>query len=302
MPKLSEPPSVVGGPDLGPQPGAWARDRTSFKVLLIVNEAAGSVGPGGRDKLLAEIEALGGCTTKVVSDLDQLRARDAADADLIIVLGGDGTASRVAAMFGDGPPLVLLPGGTRNLLPRALYGGLAWPEALRAALARGRVAQLTGGEANGRKFFVAAMFGAPTLLARAREAARQGRFDLVISRLRQVFKRIFARRIAVRPEGGRAARAEAAGVLCPAYRGKVEARSLEWVRLDAAQISDLVRVSVRSVIGGWREDSAIELSSSRGGEIRAIGTIPAVLDGEPTTFKGHVRIHMLTAGPKVLVI
>ena len=212
--------------------------------------------------LLAEIEALGARTNKSVSDLDQLCEGDAADADLIIVLGGDGTASKAASMFSDGPPLVLLPGGTRNLLPHALYGALAWPEALRAALAHGRVVSLAGGEANGRKFFVAAMFGAPTLLARAREAARSGRLDLMMSRLKQVFTRIFARRIAVRPLGGVATRAEAAGVLCPAYRGEVEGQSLEWVRLNAAQIVDFVRVGVRSVLGGWREDPAIELSLS----------------------------------------
>lgn len=290
-----------GDPDQKARFGVWADGRTEISVLVIVNEAAGSVGPGGRDKLLAEIEALGARTTKSVSDLDRLCEGDAAGADLIAVLGGDGTASKAASMFSDGPPLVLLPGGTRNLLPHALYGVLGWPEALRAALTYGRVARLTGGEANGRKFFVAAFFGAPTLLARAREAARSGRLDLMISHLKEVFARIFARRIAVRPLGGVAARAEAAGVLCPAYRGEVEGQNLEWVRLNAAQIVDLARAGVRLVMGGWREDSAIELSSSPSGEIRAIGTIPAVLDGEPTTFKAHVRVRMLAEGPRVLV-
>lgn len=281
--------------------GAWAEGRSDIKALVIVNEAAGSVGPGGRSKLLSELEALGVRVTKSVSDIDQLCERDAAEADLIIVLGGDGTASKAASLFCGGPPLVLLPGGTRNLLPHALYGLHAWPEVLRAALEHGRVVRLTGGEANGRKFFVAAMFGAPTLLAGAREAARSGRLDLTISRLRQVFTRIFARRIAVRRFGGVATRAEAAGVLCPAYRGEVEGESLEWVRLNAAQFVDLVRVGVRSVFGGWRDDAAIERSWSRSGEIRAVGAIPAVLDGEPTTFKAHVRVSMVTDGPYVLV-
>jgi diacylglycerol kinase family enzyme len=281
--------------------GAWAKGRSDIKALVIVNEAAGSVGPGGRAKLLGELEALGVRAIKSVSDLDQLCESDAAEADLIIVLGGDGTASKAASLFCGGPPLVLLPGGTRNLLPHALYGLHAWPEVLRAALEHGRVVRLMGGEANGRKFFVAAMFGAPTLLAGAREAARSGRLDLTISRLRQVFTRIFARRIAVRPWGGVATRAEAAGVLCPAYRGQVEGESLEWVRLNAAHLVDLVRVGVRAVLGGWRDDGAIERSWSRSGEIRAVGAIPAVLDGEPTTFKAHVRVTMVTDGPNVLV-
>jgi len=278
----------------------WAEGRTHLQALVIVNEAAGSVGQGGRDKLLGEIEALSVRATKVVSDLDQLCEADAARADLVIVLGGDGTASKAASLFKGGAPLILLPGGTRNLLPHALYGVVTWPSALRAALAHGRIVKLIGGEANGRKFFVAAMFGAPTLLARAREAARSGRLDLMMARLNQVFTRIFARRIAVRPLGGVATRAEAAGVLCPAYRGEVEAQSLEWVRLNAAQPVDLIRVGMRSVFGGWRDDAAIERSWARSGEIRAVGAIPAILDGEPTTFKAHVRITMVTDGPNVL--
>ncbi len=281
--------------------GAWAEGRSDIQALVIVNETAGSVGPGGRAKLLGELEALGVRATKSVSDIDLLCERDAAEADLIIVLGGDGTASKAASLFCGGPPLVLLPGGTRNLLAHALYGVRAWPEVLRAALDHGRVVRLTGGEANGRKFFVAAMFGAPTLLAGAREAARSGRLDLTISRLRQVFTRVFARRIAVRPLGRAAARAEAAGVLCPAYRGEVEGESLEWVRLNAVELVDLVRVGVRSVFGGWRDDAAIERSWSQSGEIRAVGAIPAVLDGEPATFNAHVRIAMVMDGPYVLV-
>ncbi len=282
--------------------GPWAGGRSKVSALVIVNERAGSVGPGARKHLLAEIATLCVRTTKTVSDLDKLSTADAAGAQLIIVLGGDGTARAVASTFISGPPIVLLPGGTRSLLSRALYGQLAWPQALRAALKKGEVAKLVGAEANGQKFFVAAMFGDATLLALAREAARLGRFDLMMSRLAEVFSRIFARPLAVRPAGGVASRAEAVGVLCPAYRGEFDDQALEWVRLNAPQVVDFVRVSVLSVIGGWRNDASIELSLSRSGEIRAVGAIAAVLDGEPATFGSRVRIRMLQDGPTVIVV
>lgn len=281
--------------------GVWAGGRTDIAALVIVNAAAGSVGPSGRAKLLCELDALGVRVTKSVVDLDQLGAGDAAAADVVIVLGGDGTASKAASLFPDGPPLVLLPGGTRNLLPHALYGVVGWPTALRAALGHGRVARLVGGEANGRQFFVAAMFGEPTLLAGAREAARLGRLDLMASRLKHVFTRIIARRIAVRPFGGAATRAEAAGVLCPAYRGEIQGQNLEWVRLNAAGLFDLVRVGLRAICGGWRDDPAIDRSWSASGEVRSVGPIPAVLDGEPITFKAHVHVRMVKNGPKILM-
>jgi diacylglycerol kinase family enzyme len=282
--------------------GPWAKGKTKVKALVIVNELAGSVGVGAREKLLAELEALGGEALETVSSIADIKAKDAKGADLIIVLGGDGTARAAAETFANGPPLVLLPGGTLNVLPHALYGEHAWPEALRLAIVKGRVSRLVGGEANGKRFFVAAIFGAPTLLARVREAVREGKLLSAWRRLRVATRRTFSRSIAAKPANGLAARAEAVGVLCPAYSGEVEGQTLEWVRLDVARFTDMMRVGLRAVIGGWREDSTIDLSHTRRGEIRSLGIIPATLDGEPTTFVSRVRITMISQGPKVLVV
>jgi diacylglycerol kinase family enzyme len=283
--------------------GPWARGKANVRALVIVNEHAGSVGRGAKDKLLSELAALGCETIEAVSSLDRLTPGAASGADVIIVLGGDGTARGAAQMFADGPPLVLLPGGTLNVLPHALYGDQrAWPEALKAALTQGRTARLVGGDANGKSFFVAAIFGAPTLLARAREAARAGRLLSAWRRLRHASRRAFARRLAARPANGFAARAEAIGVLCPAYSGDIEGQSLEWVRLDVARVTDMMRVGMRAVIGGWRDDPTIDLSHTLRGEIRSLGIIPATLDGEPTTFVSRVRITMLRHGPKVVAV
>ena len=291
---ISDPP-----PALGP----WAEGRSKTRALVIVNEGAGSVGPGAREKLLTALAGYGIAAIQTVSDVSKLSAKAAKGMDVIVVLGGDGTARLAAEMFTDGAPLILLPGGTLNVLPHALYGQLDWPHALDAALTGGRVLRLPGGEANGKKFFVAAMFGAPTLLAHAREAARHWRLGQALSRLRHTFRRSMSRSLAVRPEGGAASRAEAVGVLCPAYSGEVEGQMLEWVRLDAARISDFVRLGLRAVVGGWRDDPTIELSLTRRGEIRSRGFIPAILDGEPTSaFVSRVRIRMLIKGPKVIAL
>ena len=110
------------------------------RALVLFNEKAGSVGPKDRDKL---IEALGtaGIEKYALVGAENVSRRTFANAskfDVIIVLGGDGTARHAAELAPrNGPPLVLLPGGTLNILPRALYGELAWPEALAAALDRG---------------------------------------------------------------------------------------------------------------------------------------------------------------------
>jgi diacylglycerol kinase family enzyme len=274
------------------------------KAFVLVNETAGSVGKVAREKLLAILQEAGVEAAEVHEDMTDLRAcrRRAARADMVIVLGGDGTASAAAEAFENGPPLIVLPGGTLNVLPHALYGERAWPEALRAALAGGHIVRLVGGKANGKRFFVAALFGAPTLLARARESVRQGKLFTAFGRLRHALKRMFVHHIEMRPAGGQFSRVEACGVLCPAYVGEIEDNALEWVGLDVPRIADLARVSLRALIGGWRQDSTINLTRAKNGIVRSSGVIPASLDGEPTAFVSRVKIEIVRNGPRVVAL
>jgi diacylglycerol kinase family enzyme len=105
-------------------------------ALVLFNEKAGSVRPGDQEKLV-EILTASGVSKYALVSADRLSRRLFArsnEYDAIIVLGGDGTARAAAAMAPrNGPPLILLPGGTLNILPKALYGDLTWPEALSAA-------------------------------------------------------------------------------------------------------------------------------------------------------------------------
>jgi diacylglycerol kinase family enzyme len=234
--------------------------------------------------------------------LDTLFDRSAA-ADVIITLGGDGTARAVAGRAPpDAAPLIILPGGTLNMLPKALYGDLSWPDALDAALTRGTIMRLAGGSANGEPFFVAATFGAPALLARVREAAREGRFLSAMRRFRHFIARSFARKISGRPEGARMKNSEAVAVLCSSFPGATGDCDLEWVGLDAAGFADLARVAARAMTPGWRDDPAIEAQRCKRGEVRGRGVIPATLDGEPCTFVSHVRITCLAQGPQVVAV
>ena len=52
--------------------------------------------------------------------------------EVLIVLGGDGTIRTAAEVCAEkGPYLIPLPGGTMNMLSRALYGDVAWEESLK---------------------------------------------------------------------------------------------------------------------------------------------------------------------------
>lgn len=275
------------------------------RALVLFNPKAGGTTEADRDKLIAAIKAAGIEKYALVGAemMSNRLFKRASDFDVIIVLGGDGTAKAVAERApADAPPLILLPGGTLNVLPRALYGELAWPEALAAALSHGEVKRLASGRANGKQFFVAAMFGAPTLLALAREAVREGKMLKAWRRFRHFMKRSFSHSLRSRPDGKRYVEAEAVGALCPSYSGAIDGDGLEWVKLDPKLIVDLARVSLRAIGDGWRKDPAIEITPCCKGDIRSSGIIPAVLDGEPTTFLSHVRIAYDPKGPRVIAL
>lgn len=276
------------------------------KALVFFNEKAGSVNAGDREKLVEALHA---------ADIGQYALIDAAkisrrlfdrakEFDVIIVLGGDGTARAAAELAPrDGPPLVLLPGGTLNILPKALYGDLAWPEALAAVIERGVVKRLPVGRANGEAFYVAALFGGTTQLVHVREAVREGKPLTAWRRLRVAMRRSFTRSLRVRTGRGKMQKVEAVGVLLPSFSGGIEADDLEWVRLEAKHIFDLARVSLRALTTSWRDDSAIEIGRAMTGDVDAsFGYIHSTLDGEPRRFYSRVHIKYDARGPRVLAL
>ena len=125
-----------------------------------------------------------------------VRRAVSADPDLVIILAGDGTARLAAQLCGpDGPLVAPLPGGTMNVLPNALYNGLSWRDALKAALNEGKIRPVAGGEAEGRSFYVSALLRAPALWAPAREAVRNMDLRTAWSRARHAMLHAFSRKL-----------------------------------------------------------------------------------------------------------
>ena len=258
-------------------------------VRAVINQASGSVGRGAHAQVSRALADHGyAADVALVAPEEVERAlREAVDAapDLLIVLAGDGTARLAGQMCGpDGPMLAPLAGGTMNMLPHALYGPGAWAAALDDMLAHGVERPISGGEVDGRAFYVAAILGAPALWASAREALRKGRLRVAWLRADRALRRAFGGRLRFALEDGERERAEALTLMCPLVsRGEGPPDALEASVLNLKGAAEAFRLGMRTVLpgGGWRTDPSVRIAPCREGRAWAKGRIPLVLDGEP---------------------
>jgi diacylglycerol kinase family enzyme len=269
-------------------------------VEAVINPLAGSTGPTAlaeMQDLLAGFGFKANVQAAQPADLSKVLqgAVDRAP-DLLIVLAGDGTARAACELAGtDGPLVAPLPGGTMNLLPKALYGGRDWKTALTDSLTQGVVRDVSGGEIEGRRFYVGAMLGWPALMARVREAAREHHLTQAVRRARMVWRRAFTGHVHFSLDDGGPERAEALTFLCPLVSKRLkEDVALEVAALNPEGLKDVLRMSIRALagdaFGDWREDPAVDLGVCRQARAWARGDLPAYLDGEPVKLSNHVRI------------
>ncbi len=256
------------------------------RVAAVVNSASGGVGPGAADTLKALLDRFGLDSRVSVPETNQIedavRAAVESGPDLVIVLAGDGTASRAADLCGpDGPLVAPLPGGTMNMLPRALYGNRAWPDILEAALHHSAERWVSGGEVGGYRFYCAAILGSPALLALAREAVRSGKLARAWRYATTALRRALLTRVRFHGDGGTERKAVALGLICPLVsRTCDEERALEAAILDVHDAMEVFRLGLRNMLGDWRGDPAVTVESCVRGRVWARSPIPGLFDGE----------------------
>ena len=223
---------------------------------------------------------------------EAVRAAVAERPDALFVLAGDGTLALSAGLCGPaGPLLAGLPGGTMNMLPHALNGRRAWPEAFTAILETGRELEVSGGEVGGHGFYVAAILGAPALWADAREAVRKGKLKLAVLRGRRALLRAFKGRLRFELNEGDRRKAEALTLMCPLVsQGLDEDVGLEAATLDPKGALEGFRLGFSTLVGGWRNDPSVKIEICTSGMAWAHGRIPMILDGEPRRMDSPVTI------------
>lgn len=268
------------------------------RVHAVVNPVSGGVGPGAADDLAALFAELGLADHRI-SELRpgeaeaQVRAGLDADPDVVVVLGGDGTARLVAELCGpDGPLVAPLSGGTMNKLGRALYGAMSWREALTEILQRGVPRWVPGGEVDGHAFFCGAVLGSPAFLAPAREAIRAHDLGRAWRRAVLASRKAFRARLSYDLDGD-AGRAVAISLRCPTVAATPEAALMAAV-LDPpdpeAGFREGLRLAFSNLIGDWRDDPQAT-RPCHAGRAWASRPLPAMLDGEFFRLPRAAEIH-----------
>jgi diacylglycerol kinase family enzyme len=277
------------------------------RVQVVVNPAAGGVGP----KAAVECETLCRAYTAVdwnLVEADPARIDQAvADAiaarpDLLVVLAGDGTARAAATLAGpDGPLVAPMPGGTMNMLPKALYGTADWKLALTLALTQGVERPVAGGKVDDQAFYCAAILGSPALWAPAREAVRSGAPRLAWLYARRALRRAFSSRLRYRLDGGRTGKGEALALITPLISRAMEAPTgLESAVMNLTGAREVFHLAATALFSDWRTDASVETRVIGEALVWAHHEMPAILDGETVRLGKRATVRFIPCAFRTL--
>ncbi|HEY2051562.1 MAG TPA: diacylglycerol kinase family protein [Caulobacteraceae bacterium] len=285
-----------------------ASDVLQERLVAILNTASGSFTPQAPSEVRSIFDGSGLPHGEVIcaspAELDGVLDEAMERADVLVVLGGDGTIRTAAEKSGhSGNVLIPLPGGTMNLLPRALYGARGWREALSDTLASPKLHSISGGRAGPLSFYVAAVVGAPTLWADAREAVRERRFIEALRRAATAVRRHVSEPLNYVFDGRLTGSAEAVAVMCPLVSKVMneDEEMLEAAAIDTRSAGEMLRLGVNTLLDNWRNDPAVVRAKVRKVVVTGHGRIPLTVDGELMRLGRRVEIEFIPLAFRSLV-
>src|SRR6266481_4796489 len=282
---------------------------SELKVGAIINTSSGGCDLDSEEKMLNDLNSAGIAEAKIWCGGAEQIERSFAEAakqklQLLIVLGGDGTIRTAAQECAEkGLYLIPLPGGTMNMLPRALYGNVSWEEALKNTLAAPSLTVLSGGRIAGKQFLIAAIVGAPALLAEPRESMRDGNIVDAIEKGSVAFRKMFETKIQYLISGGMKGEAKAVALICPLISTQMSdsEQALEVAVVDVESAAEVVRFATTAAFGKWRDDRNILLTKTKQIDVQSSKDIPATLDGERVNLGRSAEIDFVSRAVNVIV-
>jgi diacylglycerol kinase family enzyme len=284
-------------------------DVLGLKFGAIINTSSGGCDSESEVKMLDILKDAGVTNCKTwCGESDQIERAFAEAAthklEVLVVLGGDGTIRTAAeACTGTDTYLLPLPGGTLNMLPRALYGHASWQNALKDTLANPAIKMLSGGRVADNLFFVAAVVGAPGLWMEAREAMREGDILDAVHKGGIAFEAMFDTTIQyfISPEVS--GEAEVVTVICPLVSEQMSdsEQTLEAAAIAVANAAEVLGLVTAAAFGKWRKNKRVTLSKTDRVTVKSSSDIPLFLDGERANVGKNTEITFVPKAVNVIV-
>lgn len=258
------------------------------RVWLITNPHSGSTSEEKCEALaalFAEPHAtIVGRTTFPKDGLPAVADLIASNADLVALFAGDGTINAAASLYdGWAGAMLLLPGGTMNMLAKRLHGTREPHEIVERAFVAHREVRLPLVEAGDARAFVALIVGPAAAWGYAREAARYGRYGRMLRAARFAWARTFSRGIAVHDADGHRVRQRAA-VFVPADG------AMEITSIRAKGWSEIVGLGWEYLVGDWHDAPGVHDSRSSHATVTGPRAIHALFDGEEVKLTSPIHV------------
>lgn len=281
-----------------------------MKAIALFNPASGSVMADGAERLRTALEAAGVSGAELVeidrSDCEtQLKQLADAKPDIFVVWGGDGTLRSALTTVGKTTPnLLLLPGGTMNLLTRSIHGEKTWEQVLSSVIAAPKRVTLPAGKVNSEFFYCAMLAGAPARFAEARESLRRGEFVKAASEAAAALETLGALHLnACYRDGYTFERSSLppTSVIGALVGPLARDHAMEIAALTEPTAGSALGVVWSSFISDWRNAQNITIVPARSLVIETEdGDIPVVIDGEAMDAGDRVQVSYIEEAAQCL--
>lgn len=279
-----------------------------MRPTVIINDAAGStqdisveitsifVDSGLAEPIihLVDPENLDSSFQKVIED----------GTDLLVIYGGDGTCKSGALVAREAEiPLIALPGGTMNMLPKALYGTDEWRTALTSALTQPKPRWQPAGNINGHIFFCGAILGDPIVMSQAREVLRDGDILKAAKQVPEIITAIAHGEQFKFEVDGELFDKDANGlqIYCPYMTsGATLSDAFELASVPQLSVSEVIGIGARAMAQDWRDSIHVKTAPAKNIQISGQGVFNVLLDGEAETISCPIVINLEQKGVLVL--
>ena len=257
-------------------------------LWLVTNAASGSNDEDALAALKQSFTAAGIAIVRIVNfpddDLPTAQELDQAGSPLVAVFAGDGTINAlVTSLYGWGGAILILPGGTMNLLAKELHGTADPAAIIHAAHEHGEIVALPFVEAGQHRALVGLILGPATSWVHARELVRSGKLRGLVRALRHGIRRTFSRGIRLEGVPGLDHHAQAVFV----RPGK---ERLDIAAVDARDFRSIAALGWEWLTGDWVAARAVTQVFAERFRIGSRKPVLALFDGEPVMLDPATQI------------